>query len=164
MGQKIDLISMQTSTRFTSYIIGIIFGFYFDRMEEKKQSLDGTSKFLLSLFWMATFSMIFFVLIVCFTEVMLSVPDDVAFTFFPFVDVAYKLLASICVGWFVLACHFGYGGILNRIFSCGFFKIASKLVLGVYLIHCIVIVAIVKMKTQYSTMKVDEVVNMFYII
>lgn len=153
------MISFQTSTRFTPYIIGIMFGFYIERMEIKKQNLKGMSKLLLSTFWMVSFSMLLFLVTIYLTDVILLIPDDVAVHVFPFADVAYKLLASICVGWTAMACHFGRGGFLNSIFSCGVFKILSKLCLGVYLIHYRIMIAYVNMKTEYSTLKLEEMVN-----
>lgn len=161
MAQRIDLINLQTSTTFSPYIIGVIFGYYFDRMESKEKNLEGISKLRMSFFWIVTFSLILFLLIIYLTSIILLVPDDVAVQVFPFADVVYKLLANICLGWTAMACHFGKGGILNSILSCGFFKIISKLCLGMYLIHCMIIIIIVKMKTKYSTLKIEEMVNMF---
>lgn len=56
---------------------------------------------------------------------------------------AFHLVAAavwtICLAWIVLACHFGYGGPINRLLSCKLFAVLGKASYVVYLSHFLVL-------------------------
>lgn len=55
---------------------------------------------------------------------------------------AYSALArtvwSLCIGWLILACRYGYGGFVNHILSWSFFEPLNRLTYCAYLIHPVV--------------------------
>lgn len=163
LSQQLVIFQFQTSMRFTPYIVGVIFGFYIDRMEENKQTnLDKLPNFLFKLFWFVLFALMFFLAIIFYSDLTIILPENVIVRAYPFVDMAFKLLGSLSVGWGTIACHFGrdrFSTFWNNFMSCRFFRIASKFCYGVYLIHFIIQLLVVHFKTQYSTFDVTEMVR-----
>lgn len=46
---------------------------------------------------------------------------------------------SLCLAWIIVACHFGHGGLINRLLSCKLFAVLGKASYVVYLSHFLVL-------------------------
>lgn len=156
--QTFDNFHHRTSTRFTPYVVGVIIGFYIDRMETNKQNLDEFSKAGMFVLWTVPFVSMVFLAAINITNFIFYVPDDITIEVLPYLDAVAKIIASVSMGWFTIACHFGQGGIVNGVLSYELFKIASKFCFAVYLFHMVVQVALVHLKSNYSTFEPDELV------
>ncbi|XP_040579170.1 nose resistant to fluoxetine protein 6 [Lepeophtheirus salmonis] len=50
-----------------------------------------------------------------------------------------KLIWSAAISWIVMSCHFGYGGVFNKILAWGPFLVFSRTMTSLYLIHNVII-------------------------
>lgn len=54
-------------------------------------------------------------------------------------EILFRPVWGLCLCWVLWACHFGYGGIINRFLSIKYFVTISKLGYGVYMIHWVIL-------------------------
>jgi peptidoglycan/LPS O-acetylase OafA/YrhL len=52
-----------------------------------------------------------------------------------------RITWSLSIAWIIFACHYGYGGIINRILSANFFIPITKISYCAYLIHPVIMVS-----------------------
>lgn len=154
--QKLFRIHCRASTRFTTYIIGVIFGYYVDAFESGKLKITKISKKLSSLFWMGsilTFCVIFY-------DFFSLLPDAYAIAAYIYLDAVYKVLLSLSVGWITIACHIGNAYLLNKFLSNNVFKFLAKFSFSIYMVHLIVQYIMVSRKpTNYIKFELNEFVS-----
>lgn len=146
---------LSTPARFTSYIIGIVFGFVYDEIENNRISFKDVSKSTRNFFELL---MILSILSASVNWMML-ISDHMAFAFYVFWQIFTVLSWSLSTGWIIISCHFGSYASLNKFLSCYIFKVVSQLTYGIYLIHHPVFLFIVLRKNRYVT--AGDLVRMF---
>lgn len=164
LSQQLYVTQFLTSTRFTPYIVGVIFGFYIDRMELNGLTLKKLPKPFFFVFWFTSLSAILTICVIVFTEITHSIPDDLVGRFYVDMDAFFKFWWSLSLCWIAIACHFGRGGYINTFFSCRLFRILSKLCFSMYLIHFVIQLIISYYESDYTTFGIGAVSNFSLIL
>lgn len=158
LSQQLYVVQFLTSTRFTPYIVGVIFGYYIDRMEMNGSNLEKLPKSLFVVFWVWSLSAMIAIIVIVFTEATHYIPDDLAVSFYVHMDAFLKIWWSSSMSWVAMASHFGRGGYFNKFCSCRIFRILSKLCFSMYLVHFVIQLAISYFETDYTTFGIGAVI------
>lgn len=121
-----------TLTRCAPYLIGIILGFAIDRIESTK---DGKLNLPLKnqiFFWIYVSQWFFFRQLFELPCELTDCQNNVMFYVF---ESGHKIIWSMSIGWIIVACHFGIGGVVNTILSNKVWIPIAKISLSLYLIH-----------------------------
>ncbi|XP_054261763.1 nose resistant to fluoxetine protein 6-like isoform X2 [Macrosteles quadrilineatus] len=133
MGNEIvSEIYFSTPYRTFPYLLGLTLGYFIFTMKQDKIKVK-IPKLMRWLGWSATTLVMSTLLVVC--HVML----DPSYERVAWFDVGYTVLGkpmiALSAAWVVMACHLGYGGLLNNFLSWPGFQPFSRLALGIYLVH-----------------------------
>lgn len=123
-----------THARLDSWSMGILTGFVLYKIEGKTIKL---SKYLLAIGWTLSITL---VLTVIFSQYPLHQENfeenpliaDASF------DAFSRVAWCLSVGWIIIACQLGYGGIIKRFLSLSIWLPISKLSFGIYLTHVLI--------------------------
>ncbi|XP_047504301.1 nose resistant to fluoxetine protein 6-like [Pieris napi] len=138
---------MNTPTRASPFVVGMMFGYILWVHREKGLQL---SKKFVTICWTISFVALTYLYLT--TYMMVQLPYK--FTYYDlFFNVVMRAIWATIVGWIVLACKHGYGGLLNWFLSLPMWKLPSRVSYGVYMIHLQVILISTSgaVQTRYFT-------------
>lgn len=145
-------IYSSTLTRCVPYLMGIIFGFIIDELESKPGSFKLAIKYQV-LLWLNNIN---WVNIKFWCDLADCTTNNTIFYVF---ESIHKLLWSNSIGSIIIACHFGIGGIVNRILSNNFWIPISKISLSLYLMHPIVQINYLTTHAQETNFEASKLVR-----
>lgn len=124
-----------THTRIPSWLLGVIFGYFFFKYNRGKRIPLATHWVITG--WFVAFGTMLACLWGPYWRLLPDTPDA------PIIEGAfYEPLSrsawAISVGWIIWACYNGHGGIINDFLSWGFFQAFARLSYCMYVIHRIV--------------------------
>ncbi|KAF5288412.1 hypothetical protein FQR65_LT12025 [Abscondita terminalis] len=129
----LEIYHEKTYTRAAPWLIGIVLGYIIYIIQER--SIKIVINWIIALgLWVIT---ICFAVFVVFYHI--ETFDDSKKLENSCYNAFVRTLWSIAVGWIIFACHFGYGGFVNKFLSLPVFQVLSRLTYTNYLIHLIVI-------------------------
>ncbi|XP_045517699.1 nose resistant to fluoxetine protein 6-like [Pieris brassicae] len=124
---------MNTPIRASPFIVGMMFGYILWVHKEKELQL---SKKFVTICWTISFVALAYLYLTIYMMVQLPYK----FTYYDlFFNIVMRAIWAAVVGWIVLACRLGYGGVLNWFLSLQMWKLPSRVSYGVYMIHLQVI-------------------------
>nr|XP_022912575.1 nose resistant to fluoxetine protein 6-like isoform X1 [Onthophagus taurus] len=128
---SLDFYSFYISTHFraSSWLIGLILGYFLFTIRNKKLLIN---KKLIILLWIISICVILAVVFGHFSFIAINQHSRIRSSIFnAFSRPAWCL--AIC--WIIFACSKGFGGVINRFLSLKFFEIGVKISYGMYLLH-----------------------------
>lgn len=125
------------------YLAGCTVGYIMFRMKGKKLP---DNRYITVSYWIATMLIFFGTLFIMWFKDVSAVNYALALSF-------GRYFMGLFVGSWILMCHYGYGGVVNRILSLKLFVHMNKLTYVIYLIHPIFIIFF--SSTQESTPHFD---------
>ena len=134
-----DDIYTKPWTRIGPYLIGILLGFIFYK-KLKPNFRKSINNIVYGILWMLAFTLCFstvYGLYGSFNGETLSTAEDVSYQMFS------RLAWSLGLAMVMLACHNGYGGIVNQFLSMKFWIPLSRLTFAAYLVHEIVLFVLI---------------------
>lgn len=79
--------------------------------------------------------------------------------FIPIIYANQRLVWSLVVSWIIIACRFGYGGILNTFFSAKVWMPIEKIGLSLYIIHPSVMISHVQKRRSPVDFDIETIVS-----
>lgn len=157
---KFFSVYANTILRSAPYLIGIIIGFFIDQIESSKTGKIYLSKKVQVIMWIFVSQWIFIALILDGPCNQNGCTNYTKYVIHFIAESAHKIFWSLSIGWIILACHFGFGGIVNKILSNKFWNPITKISFSLYLIHPIVMtnfVAIHPKETNFAMINVVRI-------
>lgn len=119
-----------THTRYTIWLMGIIFGYVLTQFKNKEVKISITFNFLA---WGAAIGTLFSIVFGPYSSQQPEYEPTIfeAATYDAFTRVAWGFTLS----WIIFACHHGYGGVINEFLSHPTWQVISKLSFCMYMTH-----------------------------
>ncbi|XP_030757478.1 nose resistant to fluoxetine protein 6-like [Sitophilus oryzae] len=124
---------MQTYTRAAPYLIGAIVGYYISKVKIYKEiDFNKTPRIIIYSIWVIVLT----VMPVCVfggVDQLNNLDYDVVAN--SLYNTFVRPTWAVCLGWIVIACSNGYGGIINSILSLPILQILSRFTYSIYMLH-----------------------------